>query len=82
MKQILFLTAFLLCTSFSSVQKMPVSRGTEKVYVTKSGKRYHRHDCKYVKGKNGIRELTLKQASERHYTPCKVCKPPVYAGSN
>jgi hypothetical protein len=46
------------------------------VYVTPSGERYHRSDCRYVKGKTTLRQLTVAQAKAEGYTPCKVCKPP------
>ena len=46
---------------------------TDIVYVTPSGERYHRPDCRYVKGKN-CAELTKAQA-EKNHTPCKVCNP-------
>jgi hypothetical protein len=43
------------------------------VYVTRTGIRYHREDCRYLK-KSKI-PMTLKEAA-RFYTPCKVCAPP------
>lgn len=46
----------------------------EIVYRTRSGEKYHRVTCSYVKGK-AIR-LTLKEAKELGLTPCKVCHPP------
>lgn len=46
---------------------------TDIVYVTPSGERYHKADCRYVKGKN-CTELT-KTKAKTNYTPCKVCNP-------
>lgn len=44
------------------------------VYVTATGKKYHQANCRYVKGKSNIKELTLEEADER-YSPCLVCDP-------
>ena len=44
------------------------------VYITKTGEKYHRGDCRYLK-KSKI-EITLKDAKKKGYEPCKVCKPP------
>lgn len=44
------------------------------VYITKSGKKYHRSGCRYLR-KSKI-AIKLKEAKRRGYTPCKVCKPP------
>jgi competence protein ComEC len=47
---------------------------TETVYVTRTGKRYHRDGCRYL-GNNPI-PMSLKDAQAKGYTPCKVCHPP------
>lgn len=44
------------------------------VYVTSSGKKYHRSSCKYLK-KSIIRK-TLNDAKREGFSPCSVCKPP------
>lgn len=44
------------------------------VYRTRSGEKYHKATCSYVKGK--AIPLTLKEAKEEGLTPCKVCQPP------
>ncbi len=43
------------------------------VYVTTSGKKYHRAGCRYVRG--GATTYSTKDAKARGLTPCKVCKP-------
>lgn len=50
----------------------------EKVYVTKTGEKYHRESCRSL-AKSKI-EMTLKQAAAR-YGPCKNCQPPTLAVS-
>jgi micrococcal nuclease len=43
------------------------------VYVTRTGRKYHREDCRYL-AKSKI-PISLKEAKER-YEPCSVCLPP------
>ena len=45
------------------------------VYITKTGKKYHRDGCRYL-SQSKIK-TTLKDAKANGYTPCKVCRPPV-----
>ena len=47
---------------------------TETVYITRTGKRYHRDGCRYL-SPNSIK-TTVKEAQANGYTPCKVCRPP------
>jgi len=44
------------------------------VYVTRTGKKYHLKDCRYVR--KGKFALTLEEARAKGYEPCKVCRPP------
>ena len=44
------------------------------VYTTEQGEKYHREDCPHLR--SGKKEITLKKAKERGYTPCKTCNPP------
>ncbi|MCD8340945.1 MAG: hypothetical protein LUC87_02185 [Clostridiales bacterium] len=44
------------------------------VYVTESGEKYHLSTCRYVK--DGGIALSLAEAKEQGYEPCKVCCPP------
>ncbi len=41
------------------------------VYVTRTGHRYHRVGCRYLKG--GARVLQRDEALKRGFTPCRVC---------
>jgi hypothetical protein len=43
------------------------------VYVTRTGKKYHREGCRYLSG--GASSISLKEA-RRDYTPCSRCDPP------
>ncbi len=57
-------------------QKQAVQRSnqTQTVYITRSGKRYHRDGCRYL-SMSKI-PISLKDAKANGYTPCKVCHPP------
>lgn len=55
-------------------RKTPEEKKEVTVYITKTGKKYHGGSCRYLK-KSKI-AISLKEACERGYTPCKVCKPP------
>ncbi|MCH5323971.1 MAG: ImmA/IrrE family metallo-endopeptidase [Eubacterium sp.] len=47
--------------------------GTETVYITSSGERYHRENCYYVEGKNNVFTLSIEEAERAGYTPCAFC---------
>jgi hypothetical protein len=43
------------------------------VYITRTGERYHRGDCVHLRRSKYA--VSLKEAKQRGYTPCKVCRP-------
>lgn len=43
------------------------------VYVTKTGKKYHKSSCHYLKSSKI--KTSKSKAKESGYTACKVCKP-------
>jgi len=46
---------------------------SQTVYITRTGKKYHRDGCRYLHSRIPI---SLKEAKARGYEPCKVCNPP------
>lgn len=46
----------------------------ELVYVTSKGKKFHRRDCQYIRGKNNLAEYK-RSIAERLYSPCSACRP-------
>ena len=42
------------------------------VYITNTGKRYHRLTCRTLKS---VIKTTIKKAQANGYTACKICKP-------
>ena len=45
------------------------------VYITRTGKKYHRKTCPTIKKSIGVKGVTRAEAEKRGLTPCKVCKP-------
>jgi hypothetical protein len=58
----------------SAKQKSEERTKTIYVYITKTGKKYHRKDCSYLR--KSIEVIRLVKAITRGYTPCSRCKPP------
>lgn len=61
----------------SSLQTDRLASSNKKsvtVYITKTGEKYHRSNCRYLK-KSKI-SISLSDAKKNGYTACKVCKPP------
>jgi len=63
----------------SAALRSPTSRPSEQsrdviVYVTQTGKKYHRKGCAHLR-KSSI-PMRLSEAKRRGYTPCSHCKPP------
>lgn len=50
------------------------SANAQSVYTTKTGEKYHKENCQYLKYSK--KEITLEKALELNYSPCSVCKPP------
>lgn len=46
---------------------------TQTVYITKTGKKYHKGSCRYLS--NSKIEIKKSKAVEAGYDACKVCKP-------
>lgn len=45
----------------------------QSVYTTKTGEKYHKSDCHYLK--NSKKEYSLKKVQSLGYSACSVCKP-------
>ncbi len=52
----------------------PETDNVEEVYITNTGKKYHRSSCSSLK-KSKI-PISLKKAKSQGYEPCKRCSPP------
>jgi hypothetical protein len=67
MKKLLFVACAIIL--FSSLIL------AQTVYITKTGKKYHRETCGYLS--QSCIAISLKDAVARGYTPCSRCKPPI-----
>lgn len=60
----------------AAAAKKATSGSTNKgsvVYITETGSKYHRYGCQYLK--DSCIEISLDEAKEQGYEPCKRCKP-------
>jgi hypothetical protein len=55
-------------------QAVQQSNQAQTVYITRTGKRYHRDGCRYLSMSKV--PISVKDAKANGYTPCKVCHPP------
>lgn len=64
-----------LATATNSPEKTPENVETIEiiVYITESGDKYHSDGCQYIR-KSKI-PISLEEAKDKGYTPCKRCKP-------
>lgn len=46
---------------------------TEQVIVTRTGRKYHKPTCSYLKNKTGTTTYTLAEAKSKYYAPCSRC---------
>jgi len=71
---ILCLGLFPVFSSSSATTTMVETAAVEQVvYITKTGKRYHKSSCHHLK-RSKIK-TTKSQAQKSGYTACTVCKP-------
>ena len=63
------LRIFLLVVFISFVSNITA----QTVYTTKTGEKYHKSSCRYLKYSK--KETTIKKAKALGYIACKVCKP-------
>jgi hypothetical protein len=68
---LIFVLLFFLSSSCTAIIE---PSGSTTVYVTKTGSSYHRSGCRYLSQSKIA--ITLEEAVEQGYAPCKVCKPP------
>jgi hypothetical protein len=69
----LLLIVFLF-TQADASKKKSSKDSNPIVYVTRTGHKYHRDGCRYLR--QSKIKITLKDAKEQGYTPCSICDPP------
>lgn len=74
---LLLLISFSVFPSFSSIASIAsvvhIHPAQEVVYITKTGTKYHKGSCHYLK-KSKIKS-TKSEAKSAGYSACSVCKP-------
>jgi methylphosphotriester-DNA--protein-cysteine methyltransferase len=65
LRAIVFYLVLFACTVPSSE--------AQTVYITKTGSKYHRTSCQYLRKSKFA--VTMKEAVERGYEACSVCEP-------
>ncbi len=43
----------------------------ESVYITKSGKKYHHAESRFIKNREGVKEMTLEEAQAKGFEPAR-----------
>lgn len=59
----------------TKVPKPSLPKADITVYVTQTGRKYHRITCRYLKNRK-IFSIKRSRAIREGYIPCSVCKPP------
>ncbi len=60
-------------TEITTETTVAIIPSQETVYVTTYGKKYHKLNCQYIAGKNNLLKISLTQAQNSGYEPCKIC---------
>ena len=59
---------------FIIISSVLLAQSNILVYITNSGKKYHREYCRTTRNKETY-TIKLKEAEAKGYTACKVCNP-------
>lgn len=51
---------------------------SDTVYITKSGKKYHKRLCRHIKNSNTLFDIPIEKAENAGYEPCKDCFAELY----
>lgn len=53
----------------------PTERPETRVYIARTGRKYHRANCRTLSDSDDVTELTISEAESGGYEACKVCNP-------
>lgn len=75
-----FVLSLIICLTvvsgmliIGSIQKDSSYYG--EYYLTATGKKYHKAECVFVKGKTNVRRMTVEEFESGDYDPCSICLP-------
>ena len=60
-------------TAFSKTATTQTDKQEQVVYITKTGKKFHKASCRYLK--HSKIEVSRDEAMATGYTACKICRP-------
>jgi hypothetical protein len=60
--------------SRSAASTVQFQQNEQTVYITRTGKKYHRAGCRYLS--HSSIPVSLREAQADGYTPCSICHPP------
>lgn len=60
-------------SKIQTTNKIKTEENPEYVYVSKSGKKYHRQNCRFLVGE--FKQMTLEEAKKKKLERCKLCFP-------
>ncbi len=46
---------------------------SDSVYITKTGKKFHKRNCRHIKNSSTISDISINNAIDSGYEPCKDC---------
>lgn len=62
-------------------QTIEIKEDNRECFITATGKCYH-INCDYLKDNGGVTWITIKEAKNRNFIPCKKCFPEEYKNSD
>lgn len=68
-----FKSSYLKFSLLAFLLTIAISASAQTVYITKTGAKYHKESCRYLKYSSIA--ITLTKAQQQGYTACSVCKP-------
>lgn len=71
----IFILLITLCFLQLSFVPNSFAKESNTVYVTKAGKKYHERDCQTLAKSKNVKAISIQQAKNDGYKPCKVCRP-------
>ena len=60
-------------TASPTIQTQPLDTGDDTVYITDTGKKFHRDGCRHLE--ESQHPISRADAKSRGYEPCGTCKP-------
>ena len=76
-----FIIAMLIVAIIALISAIFITQAVQsrsyygEYYITKSGEKYHKKDCIFIKNKTNVERLTEKAYKLGRYKPCQMCLP-------